>query len=138
MGNPLQRLKYLPWFALLQVAALTILLAFLAELLVWVGYTQVDLIQSVFNILFAPPLGLLVIVAIAAGIGTLSVWLLEVTQPKLSINSGILWALVFCLIVMVAIKSLLQLPSVFISLNQVLLIGILVGVFWRGRRHWRY
>jgi hypothetical protein len=137
MRNPLQRLKYLPWLPLAQVASLTVFLSIVFEILLRVGYVQSTLVQRSLNILLAPPLGLLLVLAISAGMGAIAVWMLEVLYPRVIINSGVLWALIFCLLVCVALKTLFPVPTFLISLDQVLLIGLLLGVFGRGRRYWR-
>lgn len=140
MRNPLQRLKYLPWTQLSLTAFATALLAFVFETVLGIGLKYSPLVQTVLTILFAPPLGLLTIFAIALGVGAVAVYWLERVYPQVVINTAVLWALVLCVIVAIFLKSLLPLPTAInlITPSQFVIVGILVGVFWKGRRYWRW
>jgi hypothetical protein len=87
--------------------------------------------------LFSPPLGVLTKVAIAIGMGALTVYWLEIWQQRFLLNSSTLWALVGCLLLGLFIKSLLPLPTFLVDLSSLGLMGILIGVFWKGRPYWR-
>lgn len=137
MSNPLQRLKYLPWLQLSLTAFATALLTFVFEFLLIVGYQYLPPIQSAIEMLFSPPLSFLIGFALSLGIGALAVFWLETVYPQIVINRGILWALVLCVAVAIGLKSLLPLPVNLIGLNQLLLIGVIVGIFWKGRPYWR-
>lgn len=137
MTDPLRRLKFLPWRSLLQVSALTTLIVVVLDLILTVGYAQFFVIRSTLNILFSPSLGILVSFAGAVGIGALAVYLLERLYQQVIINTSSLWALVLCLALILILKSLLPLPSVLGSLNETQLIGIIIGVFWKGHPYWR-
>jgi len=77
-------------------------------------------------------------VAAAIGLGALAVYLLERQCTQVSINSSNLWALVPCLLLTLWLKSLLPLDSFgLLSLSESVLIGIIVGIFWKGRPYWR-
>ena len=104
MGNPLQRLKYLPW-------------------------------RSLF-LLSSPIAAIVTAIDFLVGIGALAVYLLEKFY-RLSINTAVLWALVLCLAVCLIIKSLLPIPDVLVKFNEIQLMGIAIGVFWKGRPYWR-
>ena len=136
MTDPLRRLKFLPWRSLIQVSALTTLIVVVLEFLLALGYTQTSVIRSTLSILYAPPLGLLMIIASAVGVGALAVYLLERLYRQMVINTASLWALVLCLVVFLLLKSLL-LTSVLVNLSQIQLVGIILGVFWKGRPYWR-
>ena len=135
MSDPLRRLKFLPWRSLLQVAALTTIIVAVLEFLLGLGYTH-PVIHSTLSMLYASPLGLLINFAVAVGVGALGVYLLERFAQKVIINTASLWALVLCLALLLFLKSLL-LPPVLVDLNQTQLIGIVLGVFWKGRPYWR-
>lgn len=135
MRNPLQRLRYLPWVPLLLIAAMALVIVFGVEMLLDI-LVQVSDFEQVLQLLFTPPLGLLMVVAIGAGVGAIAVWLLETIRPEIIINSGVLWALVGCLILVTFVRQLLPLPSL-VTLDQSTLMGIIVGVFFTGRRYWR-
>lgn len=135
MRNPLQRLRYLPWVPLLLIAAMTLVIVFGVEMLLDI-LVKVSDFEQVLQLLFTPPLGLLMIVAIGVGVGAIAVWLLETIRPEIIINSGVLWALVGCLILVTFVRQLLPLPSL-VTLDQATLMGMIVGVFLTGRRYWR-
>ncbi|TAG91199.1 MAG: peptide chain release factor 1 [Oscillatoriales cyanobacterium] len=135
MSDFLRRLKILPWQEMLQIAALVNLTVLGIELFLAWG-TKIPAISNALRLLYSSSLGILVPVAIAVGMGALAVYLLEYWQQQFLLNQTNLWLLVFCLFLGLFLKSLL-LPPLFISLSQATLIGIAVGVFWKGRPYWR-
>lgn len=137
MTDPLRRLKFLPWRSLLQVSALTALIVVVLEFLLLLGYAQSSVIRRALSILFAPSLGLLITFATAVGVGAMAVYLLERFEQQVIINSASLWALVLCLALLFVLKSLLPLQSILVGLDETQLIGIIIGVFWKGRPYWR-
>lgn len=134
MPNPLQRLRYLPWGPLLWISALTMVIVFGIEMLLGI-LIQVSDFERVLTLLFTPPLGMVMVVAIGAGVGAIAVWLLETVRPDVVINSGVLWALVGCLLLMILVRTLIPLTAL-VALNQSTLMGVVVGVFFAGRRYW--
>lgn len=137
MANPLRRLKFLPWRSLFLVSILVTLIVTVLDFLIAIGYTYSGAIKQALNLLYAPTLGIIVDFAVVVGIGALAVYLLEKLY-KFSINSAILWALVLCLSVCLLVKSLLPLPRVLvINFNEIKLMGILIGIFWKGSPYWR-
>lgn len=137
MNDPLRRLKFLPWRSLFQVAAITAAIVIFLDVLLILGYTHLLALKQSLSLLYSPPLGLLVTFAVAIGVGALAVYLLEKLCKLVTINSANLWALILCLAVVFVIKSLLPIPALLFSLDQLGLIGIILGVFWKGRRYWR-
>ncbi|MBW4573972.1 MAG: peptide chain release factor 1 [Aphanothece sp. CMT-3BRIN-NPC111] len=137
MTDPLRSLKYLPWRSLLEVAAIATLIVVALEFILGLGYAQSNLIRQALSILYARPLGLLVNVAVAFGVGVLAVYLLERLYKRVIINNGSLWALVPCLALLLLVKSLLPVQPILVDLDQTQLMGILVGIFWQGRPYWR-
>jgi len=135
MSDFLRRLKILPWREMLQIAALVNLTVLGIELFLAWG-TKIPAISNALRLLYSSSLGILVPVAIAIGMGSLAVYLLEYWQQQFMLNQTNLWLLVFCLFLGVWLKSLL-LPPFFVSLSEPTLIGIAVGVFWKGRSYWR-
>lgn len=136
MTDPLRRLQYLPWRSLLQVSGLTFILVTLVEFLLSLGTLHSPLIRNALSLLFAPPLGILIFVAAAVGVGVLAVYLLERLYPQIFINRASLWALIPCLLLFLLLKSLLPIPGL-VNLTYPQLLGIIVGVFWKGRPYWR-
>lgn len=137
MTDPLRRLKFLPWQFLFQVSALVTLTVVILEFLLGLGYTQSPIIRRILSVLFAPSLELLLKFAVAVGLGASAVYLLERLHQQVIINTASLWALVPCLLLGFFVKSLLPLPSILTSLDEIMLIGVIVGVFWKGRPYWR-
>jgi hypothetical protein len=82
-------------------------------------------------------LGLLITFGTAIGVGVIAVYILERFYKQVIINSAILWALVLCLALLFLLKSLIPLTPILIRLDQTQLIGIILGVFWKGRPYWR-
>jgi hypothetical protein len=141
MSNPLQRLSRLPWISLLIAAILTNIWVFVLEFFLWFGAVRFPSLQNVLNLLFSPPLGMIVTVAIGVGVGALAVYLLEIVYPHLIINTAVLWALVPCLVLAIAIKGLtlqsLLLPTSLVGLNETQFLGIILGIFLKGKPYWR-
>jgi len=137
MRRSLSHLKYLPWRSLVQVSLITIgVIASLEVGLIWLA-SQSPLVRQLFQILYTPPLGLFVSFAIAFAVGALAV-LLQERLKHTGITSGSLWALVLCLAIALVLKQLLPLPPILLSLNYPQFIGMVLGVFWKGRPYWRW
>ncbi len=137
MTDPLRRLKFLPWRSLLQVSALTTIFVLVLEFLLTLGYTQSAVIRRTLSFLYAGPLGLLMTIATAIGVGALAVYLLERFYQQVIINTASLWALVLCLALFLYLKSLVPLMPILVNFEQIQLIGIILGIFWKGRPYWR-
>ncbi|MBW4489420.1 MAG: peptide chain release factor 1 [Trichocoleus desertorum ATA4-8-CV12] len=137
MFDPLRRLKFLPWRSLALLTLATFVIVAVIEVILGLGYTQVSVVRAVLNPLFGAPWVVLTLLAAGFGIGVLAVFLLETKWPQVSINAGVLWALVLCLILGAVIRSLMPLPIILVSPGQTQFMGFLVGIFWRGRPYWR-
>jgi hypothetical protein len=135
MSNPLRRLKFLPWTTLFQDAALTVLITTLLDILV--GSLNTPLVRQTYILLFSPPLGILMLIAVSMAVGALAVYLLEKIFSQVVINAAVLWALIPCLVIMIILKSWLPIPFVLIDANQSSLLGIVLGVFLKGWNYWR-
>jgi hypothetical protein len=136
MTDPLRRLQYLPWRSLLQVAGFTIVIVIILECLLALGYTQSSVIRSRLLALYRPPLAIVLLFATGFGVGVLAVHFLERYHQKVFINTATLWALIPCLALVIFLNSLLPVPPV-VNLNIPQLLGVIVGVFWKGRPYWR-
>ena len=137
MTDPLRRLKFLPWRSLLQASVLTVFISAVLDFLITLGYIQSSVIRRAISLIYAPPLDLLITIVIAVGVGALAVYLLERLYQQVIVNTASLWALVLCLIVILFFKSLLLIPSLLVGFSQTQLLGIILGVFWKGRPYWR-
>ncbi len=143
MSNPLRQLKYLPWTSLFIVTGITFAIAITLELLLGLIYSQLDegtqftIVRILAATLYSPIFSLFTIGAIGVGIGALSVFLLETIKKLIFINAGVLWSLILCLIIGLIIRSYIPIPALLTDVNQIQLIGIILGVFWKGKRYWR-
>lgn len=133
----METFKRQPWLQLLQVAAIAILLVTIIDVVIIVALSYSQLLYRIVGPLLSSPLGLILSLAAMAGVGALGVYLCESWQRQVILSNNSLWALVLCLIGMLALKSLLPLPELFVSLSYYNVIGMLVGVFWKGRPYWR-
>lgn len=137
MANPLRRLKFLPWRSLLQVSTITTLIIVVIEFILTLGFIQSAVIHSTLSFIYTGSLGLLITFATAIGVGAIAVFILERFYQQVIINSASLWALVPCLVLLFLLKSLIPLMPILISLDEIQLIGIIIGIFWKGRPYWR-
>jgi hypothetical protein len=142
MGNPLRSWKYLPWRSLFQASAVTVLIAKAVDGAIGLAASNSEPVGNLLQTVFANPLSLLLFFLLYCGIGALAVYLLETLFPPGPIYASTLWALMLCLLLTFILAELifgfLPVPAVLISVNQNLLIGLLVGIFWKGRPYWRW
>lgn len=136
MSNFLQSLKRFPWQELLKVAGLTNLIVAGVEILLGWGFQQSIIVYNVVTLLYSPPLGILIPCVAAVGMGALAVYWCE-QQSKIFLNRANLWVLVLCLLLGLLLKALLPIPTFLVGLSQTALVGIAIGVFWKGRPYWR-
>ena len=137
MRNPFWRLKSLPWASLLQVAGLAVLLATAADLLLAQAFGI--LIQGLAGPLL-PFLRLVMLVlplAAGFGIGALGIVILERLFTNLYLDTGTLWGLVPCIVLVLFMKGLVPIPSFLVSVGYPQLVGSILGIFVVGKRHWR-
>ncbi|HEY9620876.1 MAG TPA: peptide chain release factor 1 [Crinalium sp.] len=137
MNDPIRRLKAMPWLTLFQVATVTILIVSLLEFALLFLIFHSLLAQQTLSILFAPPLDMILALAIAGSIGALAVFIMERFFRRIIINTANLWGLVLCLIIMIFVRLLSPFPSLFLNSSQTYFIGIMLGVFFKGVKYWR-
>lgn len=136
MNNFMRRFKLLPWREMLQISALVNFIVVGLELFLRWGLMQSRIFGNVLMLLFDSSLGILIPFAIAVGMGALAVYFFERWQQQFLLNQASLWALVLCLLLGLLLKSLVLSPLL-ISLSETALIGMAIGVFWKGRSYWR-
>jgi hypothetical protein len=136
MSDILRRFKLLPWREMLQIAALSSLSVGAVELLLEWGAAASPPIAKALGLLSSFPLGIFIPFTTAVGMGALAVYFFERRQQQFLLNRASLWALVFCLLLGVFLKSLL-LSRFLISLSNCPIVGIAIGVFWKARPYWR-
>lgn len=137
MGDPIERLKRLPWVVLFQAALITVLIVMVLEFLV----LQTAQLSSAFAELVASllggSLGIISLLAIFAGIGAMGVVVLEhLYRPGITLGS--LWGLVLTLALTFLLKTHLPLPFNLLGFNNEFeLFGIVIGVFLKGKSYWQ-
>ena len=135
MNDPWNTFKQQPWLPLSKVAALTtVLVAVLENLFIWV-LTQSETFRL---LLFSRPLAIIWFMAAAIGVGVLGVYICERWQSQVFLKTSSLWALVLCLIVGLLLKSQLPILPGLVGFSMNAVIGVILGVFWKGRPYWRY
>jgi hypothetical protein len=138
MGNPFAQLKYFPWLILLQCALLTVLIATGLDVGLMVLFNQLaQMLPDSGGLAGGAFTGMLLLLLTAGGIGALAVVLMEQVFANVLLNRGILWALVACLALVLWLKEFLPIPTAFVGLSQLQLMGIVLGLFSKGRTYWR-
>ncbi|AFZ51937.1 hypothetical protein [Dactylococcopsis salina] len=137
MNDPLRRFKSQPWKPLSLIALTTVAIVSAIDYLLIFLLANSEPFRSSISFLFSPPLGMLIPLAVAGGIGILGVYICDQFRSQVFLNAGSLWALVLCLVIALALTGLLPLPSFLVQFSYPALLGIMVGVFWKGRRYWR-
>ena len=147
MNNFWDRFKSQPWLPLMQVALVAnLMVAIIEYMLVW-AETNSESFNRAFSLLFSPSVSMLWSVGAAVGFGALGVYIGERWRSGLTLNIASLWALVLCLLLGLYIKFWLIkfglkfgifIPTLWLELNRVSLVGIIIGVFWKGSSYWRY
>lgn len=137
MNDPLRRLKFLPWISLLQISLIAVLIAIAFDVLLQTA-TSVPVILNLLTRLLNSPIKVLIELAVPVGIGALAVAILERWFRQVIITNSTLWALVPCVALWLLLKSFVPLPTALVpEIDVVSLIGVVVGVFWKGRPYWR-
>ncbi|MGF1569998.1 MAG: hypothetical protein ACFCVD_18335 [Nodosilinea sp.] len=137
MRNPFWRLKSLPWAILLQAAGLVVLIATAGDILLG------QLLNRLLGGAPAPLLPLvrltLVVLPLAAGfaMGALAIVVMERVFRNIYLDTGVLWALVPCVALVLFVKGFLPIPSFFVVMGYTQVVGVLLGIFVTGKRHWR-
>jgi hypothetical protein len=135
MGNPLDRLKRLPWQSLFLVALLTALVVTLLELVI--GFSaQIPAMRSILIIVLMDPMGFFTQLAIAFGVGVLSVYILE-RMERTVINAGSLWALVLCLAIVFLLRGVLPIPVGLFQITYFPFVAMILGLFWKSQPYWK-
>ncbi len=134
--DPLRRLKFLPWLTLVQVSLLTTLAGTVLEVLLLLSQA-IPGMRTALRLLFAKPLGTFTSLALVVGLGALAVVILEVLYRQVIVTAGVLWALLLCLLISFALKSILPLPPIVVTIDELRLVGLMLGIFWKGRPYWQ-
>ena len=139
MSSPLRRLKFLPWRSLFLLSILVTLIVVVIDFFFIVGSDLSPALARIVSLMYGGSLGVIVQFAGVVGVGALAVYLLEKFFANITVNTGVLWALVLCLTLCLLVRSFLPIPERLVSIynNEMQLIAIVIGVFWKGRPYWR-
>ena len=139
MSSPLRRLKFLPWRSLFLLSILVTLIVVVIDFFFIVGSDLSPALARIVSLMYGGSLGVIVQFAGVVGVGALAVYLLEKFFTHITVNTGVLWALVLCLTFCLLVRSFLPIPERLVSIynNEMQLIAIVIGVFWKGRPYWR-
>jgi hypothetical protein len=131
-----QRFQRIPWRELFSVAIASNLALLALELLLGLSLMYSPPIRAFLQILFRSPLGVLLPVGVTIALGALAVYIMEKWNQQYLLNRANLWALVLCLSLILIVKVFIPVPLVLVDLSQISLMGIIIGVFWKGRPYW--
>jgi hypothetical protein len=137
MRGPLAQIKLLPWRSLFQVAILTQIVILVLEFSLPLVVEQSEIGVRLWTLLFTGPLGIFTRFCVAMLVGILVVVILE-RMGRIVINASSLWALIFCLFVMLLVRPLIPVPALLFDLGELQLLGMILGVFWKARRYWHW
>jgi hypothetical protein len=136
MNRFLKRLKYEPWSVLLQVSLLSIGVWIAIDMLLSFSANRVDGIYNVLLVLYSRQWAGITNEVAGAGLGALAVWIWEVFYQPMKPDPTRLWMLIFCLLVGLLIVYSLPVPGVLVKIGRIPLMGIVIGVFGKGRAYW--
>jgi hypothetical protein len=129
-----------PWGSILRTTALTTLVGAFVNSLLYVIHQHIAVGETALNFLRQPPLGMLTYIGIGYLLGALGLVLFDRNEKGIGIYISTLWFLILALIVGLLTYDLLPIRIYrlwFPLFNQVTLIGLVLGVFWTGKKFWR-
>lgn len=136
MGNPFRSWKFLPWKDLFQAAFLTVLIVILGDFGLFL-VQPIPAIAQLLERLFTPPFGIIVGLAIAVGIGALAVTLLQRVCAR--VNNDSLWGLILCIALIFLVRRWLPPPAILFQIeSSTHVVGLVIGIFWKGKSDWRW
>jgi hypothetical protein len=131
-------LKQLPWRSLFLAAFLAVIIVKAFDFAVVQGLDALNSNATILNLLVTPAGSLLLFGCGGLAIGGVGVLCLERFGNLRFINANILWTLILCLLIALWLLSKFDLPSIgFAQFSETHLIGIIIGVFWKGQNYWR-
>jgi hypothetical protein len=136
MRDPWRGFTQQPWTFLLKIAGAATAIALAIDLLLIASLVAETPLQFMIESLYREPINLFRPFVTAMGFGALGVTLCEGWPNPIRLDTARLWALILCLLGGLALKGSLPLPLQFVELSQGGLIGIVMGVFWKGRPYW--
>ncbi len=131
-------LKSIPWLSILKSSFLAVLGWALISCLLWIGSQNIPALQAFFTLLLAQPMNLMTNIGVGFLIGAFALFLFEKSERLLTVTQ--LWFLVLFLAIGMLVYKLFPFPIyrlLAISYSQATLIGIILGIFLCGKKHWR-
>ncbi|MDG2990526.1 hypothetical protein L3556_06200 [Candidatus Synechococcus calcipolaris G9] len=142
MSDPWQAFKSLPWRSLIPAGLSIAVLANVFDTGLYYIAINSAAMGDILGTVLQPPLGLMVRLVMCTGLGMMAVLFLETFFDPGPIYSPTLWGLLLSALlsfmVLGVLSGFLSLRPVFFSLNELLLAGLAIGIFWQGRRYWRW
>ncbi len=132
-------LKQLPWRSLFLAALLSVIIVKAFDFLIALGLVALSRDTSILKLLATPAGGLLLFGGGGLAIGALGVLCLERFGNVRFISVNLLWALILCLLITLWLLSFLKVSGIGFAqqFSETHLIGIVIGVFWKGQKYWR-
>jgi hypothetical protein len=131
-------LKQLPWQSLFLAAFLSVIIVKALDFIATKGLSILNLHKAILSLLTTIPGGILIFGCGGLAIGGLGVLCLERFGKVRFINANILWALILCLLIALWLLSKFDLEETgFAQFSEAHLMGIVIGVFWKGQNYWR-
>jgi hypothetical protein len=131
--------KQLPWRSLFLAALLAVIIVKAFDYLATKGLSAFDAHGAIRNLLITGSGELLLLGGGGLAIGGLGVLCLERFENVRFISANVLWALILCLVIALWLLSKLDVPGIGFAqqFSETHLIGIVIGVFWKGQKYWR-
>ncbi|TAD80169.1 MAG: peptide chain release factor 1 [Oscillatoriales cyanobacterium] len=136
MSQPWKQLTQQPWSEMAGTAAMALALALAIDYGLVLAAGAWPVVASALMAL--AQVGVFMLFGVGLGLGALAVYCGERLFPQICLNTGSLWTLVACLGLELGVLGLLPLPILLVKFDQLVVMGAIVGIFWKGRRYWRY
>ncbi len=138
MRDPIRQLRELPWAEAMSCAGLTLLAIVALEAIILYVLGAVQGVGLLVALMTQGPFAPILLLVWAALAGVLLLTVFERLCPWIRIRIGVLWALVGSMMLALMLRSLLRsvVPEVFVFATPTCLMGIAIGVFWKGRPYW--
>ncbi|MCM1984542.1 hypothetical protein [Lyngbya confervoides] len=132
------KLKTLPWIAIVRSAALTVITWAIVSAALWFAAQSFPAIETVFSLFLRQPMNLISNLGIGILLGVLAFTLLDNSEGRLTVP--MMWFLVLAVTVGMVFYEYVPIRLyrlLAVNFNQPTLVGLVLGVFWKGRRYWR-
>lgn len=131
-------LKSFPWFSIIKSSFIAVLAWAILSYLLWLASQSVPAINEFFSLILTQPFNLLTSLGVGFLIGTFALFVFDRFEKRHTIAQ--LWFLVLSLTIGLLFYELFPIRVyrlLAIKFSQMLLIGLILGIFVSGRRWWR-